>query len=147
MKQLEAEQTTVNKELKAVENVIGGKLAVFTEEVDEYNNEKRTIEERQEEIQNKLTLLDEQDAKIEKDMESQQATKQLNEQELNQLVKQMEQATERAQNSKTEQSILEDLLNSIIESRDQTVAHHVTAIRRCGNLVIRVVCVSLIQNV
>lgn len=133
LKQLEAEQATVNKELQAVDIVIDGKLAVFNEEVDEYNNEKKMIEARQEEIQHKLTLLDEQDAKIEKDMENQQATMQLNEQELNQLVTQIEQATERAQNSKKEQNILENLLNSMIESRDQTVAQHVVAIRRCGN--------------
>ena len=133
LKQLEAEQATVNKELQAVDIVIDGKLAVFNEEVDEYNNEKKMIEARQEEIQHKLTLLDEQDAKIEKDMENQQATMQLNEQELNQLVTQIEQATERAQNSKKEQNILENLLNSMIESRDQTVAQHVAAIRRCGN--------------
>lgn len=133
LKQLEAEQATVNKELQAVDIVIDGKLAVFNEEVDEYNNEKKMIEARQEEIQHKLTLLDEQDAKIEKDMENQQATMQLNEQELNQLVTQIEQATERAQNSKKEQNILENLLNSMIESRDQTVAQYVVAIRRCGN--------------
>lgn len=144
MKQLEAEQETINKELNAIEIVIDSKLAVFTEEADEYNNEKKVIEVRQEEIQHKLALLDEQDDKIEKDMENQQTTKQLNEQELNQLVTQIERATERAQNSKTEQSILENLLNLMTESRDQTVAQHEATIRRCGNLVIQVVCVSLI---
>ena len=58
------------------------------------------------------------------------ATQQLNEQELEHLITQMVQANERAQYSKTEQSVLQDLLNSIIEKRDQTVAQHTAAVGR-----------------
>ncbi|CAO3638461.1 unnamed protein product [Mucor fragilis] len=130
LKQLESKQLTVNKELQDVEAIIKDKLSAFDEEIAEDSTEKRTIEARQEEIQQKLNSLDEQDAKIERDMEDQRATQQLNEKELEHLITQMGQANERAQSSKTEQSVLQDLLNSIIEKRDQTVVQHIAAVGR-----------------
>lgn len=130
LSQLESEQLTVNKDLQDVEAVIKDKLAAFKEEVDEDSTEKKTIEARQEEIQQKLSSLDEQDAKIERDVQDQKATQHLNEKELEHLLAQMTQASKRAQYSKTEQGVLQDLLNSIIEKRDQTVAQHNAAIRR-----------------
>ena len=113
-----------------MEAIIKDKLSVFSEEIAEDSTEKKTIETRQEEVQQKLNSLHEQDAKIERDMEDQRATQQLNEQELEHLVTQMGQANERAQSSITEQSVLQDLLNSIIEKRDQTVAQHAAAAGR-----------------
>ncbi|KAL9545346.1 hypothetical protein MBANPS3_007195 [Mucor bainieri] len=137
LKRLESEQLTVNNELQDIEAVIKGKLAVFKEEVDEDSNEKKTIEARQEEIQQKLNSLDEQDAKIERDMEDQKATQNMNKRELEHLLTQMGQADERAQSSKTEQNNLQDLLNSVIEKRDQTVAQHNAAIRRSRESIAR----------
>ncbi|GAN06173.1 hypothetical protein MAM1_0114d05653 [Mucor ambiguus] len=130
LRQLESEQLTVNEELQDVEAIIENKLTVFKKEVDEDNNEKKTIEARQEEVQQKLNSLDEQDAKIERDLEDQKATRHLHEQELEHLLTQTGQADERVQSSKTEQSVLKDLLNSVIEKRGQTVSQHDAAIRR-----------------
>ncbi|KAL9555318.1 hypothetical protein PS6_002930 [Mucor atramentarius] len=130
LKQLESEQLTVNNELKGVEAIIKDKLDAFSEEVAVDNTEKKTIEERQEEIKQKLNLLDEQDAKIERDMEGQKATQQSNEQDLEHLITQKKKANERVESSKTEQSILKDLSSSMIQNRDTMVAQHKAEIKR-----------------
>ncbi|CEP11396.1 hypothetical protein [Parasitella parasitica] len=137
LKQLESEQATVSGELKDVETSITIKLAVFAEEIDECNTEKKAIEVRQEELQHKLAFLEDQNAKIEKDMESQRATQQVDEQELRQLVTHMEQAKERAHTSKIEQSILSDLLDLMTTNRDQTVTQHEASIRRSRESITR----------
>lgn len=121
---------TVNNELKGVEAIIKDKLDAFSEEVAVDNTEKKTIEERQEEIKQKLNLLDEQDAKIERDMEGQKATQQSNEQDLEHLITQKKKANERVESSKTEQSILKDLSSSMIQNRDTMVAQHKAEIKR-----------------